>query len=614
MKKITTEEFIKKASIVHNGKYDYSKVEYVNADTKVCIICPEHGEFWQKPYKHLKGNGCPKCKGKFPKNEKLMQFIEKAGKIHNYKYDYSKVVYKNGHEKVCIVCPEHGEFWQAPLNHLNGQKCPKCSKKYMDNDYFIEKAKEIHGDKYDYSKVEYVNADTKVCIICPEHGEFWQTVNSHLSGCGCPTCAGNNRLTTEEFIKKARQVHGNKYDYSKTEYINRTTPVTITCNVHGDFLQKPSEHLSGNGCPECALISRTEKRKRSFKSFIEEAKNVHGAKYLYDQSTYSNMRGKIRVFCPIHGEFWQEADSHLRYNGCPKCSRSISENENEIFNFLRENINGEEILTRVRNIIFPKEIDIYIPKLKIGIEYNGNIWHSEKFAKSKNYHLNKMLDCENKGIRLIHIFEDEYVMHPEIVKSKLLHIIGGEISLQRIYGRKCVVKNITKGEAQEFLKENHIQGYGSSSVYIGAFYDNKLCGVMTFKKEKDGIWELTRCATDINKICCGVSGKLFSYFIKAYNPIKIKSFADRRWTKRGENLYTKLGFREDAILPPDYKYISSSTGIKRIHKFNFRKQYINKKYGLSLSLTEKEMAEELKIYRIWDCGLIRYVWTAEHEK
>ena len=140
------------------------------------------------------------------------------------------------------------------------------------------------------------------------------------------------------------------------------------------------------------------------------------------------------------------------------------------------------------------------------------------------------------------------------------------------------------------------------------------CNDIQKEKEKDGIWELTRCATDINKICCGVSGKLFSYFIKAYNPIKIKSFADRRWTKRGENLYTKLGFREDAILPPDYKYISSSTGIKRIHKFNFRKQYINKKYGLSLSLTEKEMAEELKIYRIWDCGLIRYVWTAEHEK
>ena len=122
MKKLTVQEFIARAKEVHGSKYDYSKVDFVNVDTKVCIICTEHGEFWQTPFKHMKGNGCPFCKGKFPKKEKERQFIETAKKIHNNKYDYSKVSYENGHKKVCIICPEHGEFWQTPLNHLNGEK------------------------------------------------------------------------------------------------------------------------------------------------------------------------------------------------------------------------------------------------------------------------------------------------------------------------------------------------------------------------------------------------------------------------------------------------------------------------------------------------------------
>ncbi len=116
---------------------------------------------------------------------------------------------------------------------------------------FIEKAKKIHGDRYDYSKVEYVNAYTKVCIICPKHGEFWQIPVHHLKGSGCPYCAGKIRLTTEEFIRRAKEVHGDRYDYSKVEYVNEYTKVCIICPEHGEFWQIPASHLSGNGCPNC---------------------------------------------------------------------------------------------------------------------------------------------------------------------------------------------------------------------------------------------------------------------------------------------------------------------------------------------------------------------------
>ena len=193
--KITKSEFVKRALYVYGNKYDYSKVEYVNYDTKVCIICPEHGEFWQTPGNHLTGKGCPKCRTevlqKFntEKNKKARdEFTKKATEIHGNKYDYSKAEYINSHTKVCIICPEHGEFWQTPTNHLSGNGCPKCIKLFNDINNFIFEAEKVHNNRYDYSKSEYKSTRSKICIICPEHGEFWQTPLNHLKGNGCPKC------------------------------------------------------------------------------------------------------------------------------------------------------------------------------------------------------------------------------------------------------------------------------------------------------------------------------------------------------------------------------------------------------------------------------------------
>ena len=262
-KKKTKEEFIKEATEKHKGKYDYSKVEYVNNKTKVCIICsnPEHGEFWQSPSVHLRSGGCPKC-GQIVRNDSkrlsLLEFIKKSRKVHGDKYDYSKVEYVNAHTKVCIICPEHGKFEQKASAHLSGYGCPKCGHKTPLIEDFVKKSKRKHGNKYDYSKAVYVDWKTKVCIICPEHGEFWQKLNDHTNGQGCPTCAHEangerKRLSKEEFIKKAREVHGDKYDYSKVEYVGTFKKVCIICPEHGEFLQKPTYHIQGQGCPKCNL-------------------------------------------------------------------------------------------------------------------------------------------------------------------------------------------------------------------------------------------------------------------------------------------------------------------------------------------------------------------------
>lgn len=268
MKKLTTEEFIEKAQQVHGDKYDYSKVKYENAFKKVIIICPKHGEFLQDPSNHLQGKGCPKCaieKNSSTRLKDVSEFIKKANKVHNNKYDYSKVDYKGAHKPVCIICPIHGEFYQTPNRHLTGHGCSKCSKVYSwTKEEFLQKAKEIYGNKYDYSNINYVNNKTKVCIICPIHGKFWQTPTLHINGkCGCFKCAAEERgklklKTTEQFITEAKAIHGDRYDYSKVNYTGYNSKVEIICPIHGSFFQTPREHLRGAGCQKCLKKGQTK--------------------------------------------------------------------------------------------------------------------------------------------------------------------------------------------------------------------------------------------------------------------------------------------------------------------------------------------------------------------
>ena len=225
--------------------------------------------------------------------------------------------------------------------------------------------------------------------------------------------------------------------------------------------------------------------------------------------------------------------------------------------------------------------------------------------------LDKTIMCRKNNINLIHIFEDEWINKKDIVLSKLKHILGISDS-HKIMGRKTVVKKVDKLTAKEFLEQFHIQGCGIASLYYGAYYNDKLIAVMSFKKESMKKWELTRFATDYNYICTGVGGKIFKYFVKETNPSEVKSFADRRWTLgETKNFYTQIGFKCAKILPPDYHYVKENEA-KRYHKFNLRKKNILKKYGekyqLNINMTESEMAKKVGIYRIYDCGLLKYVW------
>lgn len=234
-KKLTTEEWIKKAKSHHGDKYDYSESVYINSHTKIKIKCNICGNiFYQIPTEHAghRFSGCPECAKK--KCFTTEMFIKQAISVHGDKYDYSKSEYKDNKTKVCIICPKHGEFWQTPANHLRGVGCPKCKSEKIGNikrktkEQFIEDAIKVHGNKYDYSNVVYKNNSTKVCIICPKHGEFWQNPDKHLAGQGCPICSNSSKSKGEQRIISFLDSKNIKYVYNKRS-------VKVLGNLRPDF-------------------------------------------------------------------------------------------------------------------------------------------------------------------------------------------------------------------------------------------------------------------------------------------------------------------------------------------------------------------------------------------
>ena len=258
MKKLTNKEFIERSKKIHFNKYDYSLVKYTKSKIKVKIICPIHGIFEQTPTKHLIGCGCKFCSGKIKFTTDI--FIKKSKKIHKNKYNYSLVNYINISKKVKIICSKHGVFEQSPYSHLQSCGCIKCAGTQKSNTIiFTLKSKKIHKNKYDYSLVNYKNNYTKVKIICPKHGIFEQAPNNHLIGHGCHECGNSKKLTTKKFIEKAKKIHFNKYDYSLVKYKNYKTKIKIVCSKHGIFEQTPDNHISKNqNCPKCNISSKGE--------------------------------------------------------------------------------------------------------------------------------------------------------------------------------------------------------------------------------------------------------------------------------------------------------------------------------------------------------------------
>lgn len=252
-----TEDFIEKATEVHNGRFNYSLVEYKRATEKVKIICENDHIFEQTPNGHLSGNGCNICfklkVGEWNRKSKE-EFIKDACIVHGNLFDYSNVQYERGNKPINILCRNGHSFWQTPENHLAGKGCKFCNRlPVLTTDLFVSEANKIHGEKFNYSLVEYKDRRTPVSIICDKGHIFQQPPASHLKGFGCAKCACVGSYTQDEFIEKAKMVHGDKYDYSLVKYLGSQTKVVIKCIACGNiFNQIPASHLKGCGCANCA--------------------------------------------------------------------------------------------------------------------------------------------------------------------------------------------------------------------------------------------------------------------------------------------------------------------------------------------------------------------------
>lgn len=310
---------------------------------------------------------------------------------------------------------------------------------------FIEKAKTIHkNESIDYSLVDYVNNRTPVLLIDrdlkpngEEYGEFWQTPSNHLKGQSHPDkrkikISNSKSSKQEDIIERFKEVHLNEnLDYSEVVYINMHTKVKIidrdlkpNGEEYGEYWQEPVVHLKGCGHPLKSIHKNILRQSSNTKEFVQKIKLVHGDKYDYSKVEYLNNRTKVEIICPKHGIFLMTPDNLLKGKGCPKCGKHLSKNEDEIAEILSHYY---QIERHNRTVLNGLELDIFIPSLNIGVEYNGLRWHSEKF-KNKNYHIDKLNLCINKGIKLIQIFEDEYINNKELVLIKLLQIFNNKKS------------------------------------------------------------------------------------------------------------------------------------------------------------------------------------------
>lgn len=491
-KPMTKEEranaFIKKSKEKFGDKFDYSKVVYVDSHTPVTLICKEHGEFSVDMYKHLysKDGLCPLCNKRSVNggNRQPLLFsrggvkhlsteyiIKRCKYIYADKYDYSKIEYKGGNattEKIEIVCPIHGSFFKI---YDNIQKrdcgCPKCAKEksiekrklnsiVSNANKFIEKSKEKFGDRFDYSEVVYVNSQTPVILTCKEHGVRFSTIpNVHLNSRfgGCKRCheqyiesirvkPKRTKLTEEErkerrreyektnFIERATKKFGERFDYSEVEYINSQTLVSIIDKKLNNetFSVKPYSFLNSvDGRPDIVKSSAL-----ATEDFIKKARKIHGDKYDYSKVVYHKTHEKVCIICPIHGEFWQTPHDHLSSLrngcGCPKCSNAVSKLEESVINrLLKEDIKFKK--EYINKKIFGKmRGDFFIRSYNVMIECQGR-QHFEKCNTlhhayggnlsgqiKRDYNFNRC--CKNANIKLLYYFNKSDVKGIDYLNDK----------------------------------------------------------------------------------------------------------------------------------------------------------------------------------------------------
>ena len=539
---------------------------------------------------------------------------------------------KGSHMKVDIQCDYCGKHINIEYrNYIKGikevNKYPCSNKKCIS-----KKIKDVCLSKYGVEnpfQAEFVKDKTKQTMerkYGVEHPMYIDETKEKIKKTSLERYGETSYTKTEDYKKKTTKTNLEKYGveyYLQSDDIKSKTLATNLEKYGVEHISQSEEFRKS--------VEKTSFEKWGYKcnlqspEVIETIRQTNISKYgvdnimkcddfrkIYNISNHKDylyyLNDGISVFnCSMGHTFSISSSLYISRNNkdvglCTICNEvgGSSIVEKDVFTFIQNNYNGN-IIENYRDKF---EVDIYLPDLKIGIEFNGLFWHSSKY-REKNYHIDKTNYFKERDIDIIHIWEDDWNFKQDIVKSILLNKIG--ITPKRIYARKCEIKEINNKISKVFLDNNHIQGSDKSKIKLGLYYNNELVSLMTFNKSegrkimKESEWNLSRFCNSLNVSVIGGASKLLKYFIKKYTPKRIISYADNDWSKG--NLYNKLGFEMISKTKPDYKYIHK---YKRIHKSNFQKKKLEKMFNEKIECSETEFLTKKNIYKIWDCGKMKY--------
>lgn len=605
---------------------------------KWVLLCPAHGEFTQYVSNSLKGMGCKPCsitRITYTEEDWRVKFTKQHGDRYAYKF-------LPGLKEVEITCSVagHGVFTQGVVSHSVGHGCPKCAVNRvaaLRTDSIEETTAKVLAKNSAYTLVEVITGnDRQLRMLCQEHGEFTVLANSFLTrGTACPSCSEINRITPLEdsprfqnyydelvySIRVKREELGlEQYTYRGLVPIKENgvrqagvkRSIYTTCPTHGEWEQTVECALDGKSCALCSARVRGIGLRSSFTDLVARADNIHKNFYTYVGHNYPEPgagQGRLEVVCPKHGRFDQIISNHINGQGCPKCSTRISSQNVWLLDTLTQagvKCEGEQAISTLHPTW---RADVCVHDKQLVIEHLGLKWHSTEFKKSPSDSLHRKRELAKDGYRSVFLYEDEVNKRKNAVTALILRASG--VIGERKFARNTAAVFIALTIANEFLEKWHIQGSVRSGIAIGLFSDSQLVAVAVFnantstrKANAEGCVELTRYATAMS-VAGGLS-KCIKAFSRAYKEVTtVQSFSEDRLFTGGA--YCVVGFKKLYTTAPDYMYVVRS---RRVHKSNFQKSKLAKMFPEEdMSLSEKEITEKHKIYRIYDCGKTKWELT-----
>jgi hypothetical protein len=509
-------------------------------------------------------------------------------------------------------------------------------KPLMTDSEFKEKVKNLVGNEYTFLEPYKANTFKIKCRHNTCKHEFYTTPYKFLQlKHYCPKCAikeasirsaNTRRKPNSQFVQEVKDLVGDEYTFLE-EYKSNLKPLQIRHNLcNGEYHVRPYDFLkAGQRCPYCYLANKRKAGKENFLRILKEENN-NEYKLIGE---YANTKTKVKLLHTVCNKtYLVKPNDFQQGHRCPYCATRDSNRhkENGFIQYMKDEYDTK-IQVNTRHILSGnKELDVYIPEANVAIEFDGLYWHRyiPDNSRGKNYHLDKTMECEAKGIQLIHIFEDEWDKKKNIVKSKIDHIICADEN-PVIYARKCYVEEISTSDKNQFLEENHIQGKDQSKIKLGLWYPtengDRLVSVMTFCKPRKALghskdseydYELSRFANDIEFRVLGSFGKLFKYFKDNYEFHKIITYGNRKWTYKYNSIYLQNGFTmKDKPTKPNYWYFHRNNDDILYYRYTYRKSELKRLFPdiYDDNKTEVHIMEEANYLRIFDCGNFVYEYT-----